>query len=188
MALSDISRIKRIREKYNITQKELAGRAKVSQSLIARIEGGEIDPRYSKVRSILSALDELDKKEAGPKAGDIMSGDVLGVQVNDSVDSATNIMRSNNISQLPVFDGSRLVGSISEKIIIHQISSKVTFEQLSNKRVGEIMGGIFPSIDPKTPLSVISTLLGHSLAVVVMDRGNVTGIITKADLLRFIHK
>ncbi len=48
--------IRRYRISLGLTQSELARRAKVSQSLIARIESGEIDPRVSTLKKILNCL------------------------------------------------------------------------------------------------------------------------------------
>ncbi|MBI2079314.1 helix-turn-helix domain-containing protein, partial [Candidatus Micrarchaeota archaeon] len=45
----DVSKLGSLRRKLGITQKELAKLAGVSQSLIAKIEMGKIDPAYSKV-------------------------------------------------------------------------------------------------------------------------------------------
>jgi len=42
----ELSRIREIRKKLNISQRELAMKAGVSQSLIAKIEGNNIDPSF----------------------------------------------------------------------------------------------------------------------------------------------
>ncbi|MHA1431033.1 MAG: helix-turn-helix domain-containing protein, partial [Candidatus Freyarchaeota archaeon] len=47
--------IKRLRKKVGLTQTELAEKAGVSQSLIARIESGSVDPRLSTLQRILNA-------------------------------------------------------------------------------------------------------------------------------------
>jgi predicted transcriptional regulator len=39
-----------------------------------------------------------------------------------------------------------------------------------------------------TPLTTISALLEHNTAVLVMERNNLKGIITNADLLKVVHK
>lgn len=49
--------VRSLREKRGLTQRQLATAAKTSQSAIARIELGSIDPRMSTFSRIFSALD-----------------------------------------------------------------------------------------------------------------------------------
>lgn len=184
----DFAEIKRLRKELDMTQTELAKSAGVSQSLIARIEKNRVDPRYSKVKAIFDALNAMTKKKTEFKANDIMSRKVIGIQKNDLVGNATSIMKKDNISQMPVFDKERVVGSVSEKTLISRMVGKTTFEELSTIRVEKIMDDVFPSVSKETPLSVISNLLEHSVAVLVMEGSSIVGIITKADLLKFIHR
>ena len=52
--IHDLSEIKNLRKKAGITQLDLARKASVSQSLIAKIEAGKIDPTYTKPRRYLT--------------------------------------------------------------------------------------------------------------------------------------
>ena len=70
--------IKTVRAQLGITQAELAYRAKVSQSLIAKIESGLLDPTYNNAKKIFDALDDLTKhKEI--KAEEIMTKRIVSV-------------------------------------------------------------------------------------------------------------
>lgn len=66
--MSIASNIKRKREEYDLTQEELAIRAKVSRGLIARIESERILPSLPVAKSLSEALhislDELVKETA----------------------------------------------------------------------------------------------------------------------------
>jgi len=71
------------RNELELTQSELADRADVSQPLIARIEGGDVDPRLSTLRRIVSALAEA---ETGiVRAEDLMHSDVINVAPDDEL-------------------------------------------------------------------------------------------------------
>ena len=59
----ELEEIKEIRKKFGLTQSELAKRAGVSQSLIAKIEANMLDPGYSKTKQIFDALENLTQKE-----------------------------------------------------------------------------------------------------------------------------
>jgi len=54
--------IERLRKRFGLTQEELARKAGISQSLIARVESGMVDPRYSRIAKIFVALDEMKSK------------------------------------------------------------------------------------------------------------------------------
>jgi predicted transcriptional regulator len=78
------------------------------------------------------------------------------------------------------------VGSISEKTILRQILAGKDLSQISALPAEEIMEEAFPQIDEDAPLSLISSLLQTYSAVLVSRKGNVVGIVTKADLLRML--
>ena len=63
----DLGQLKKIRKYIGLTQREFAKIAGISQSMIAKIESGKIDPTYSYVKKIEDALSlltkEHDKKE-----------------------------------------------------------------------------------------------------------------------------
>ena len=49
----EIEQLKQIRKQLGLTQTEFAKEAGVSQSLVAKIEAGNIDPTYSKVQQMI---------------------------------------------------------------------------------------------------------------------------------------
>ena len=64
----ELEEIKKIRKSLGLTQAELAKRADVSQSIIAKIESGSIDPTLSKAKKIFGIYKQL--KLFRPKATD----------------------------------------------------------------------------------------------------------------------
>ena len=102
----ELEEIKKIRKKLEMTQTELANRAGVSQSLIAKIESGRIDPTYTKAKKIFSALSELEKKEE-IKAEQIMTSRIISISPDMSIKDAISKMKKFNISQLPVIEEDR---------------------------------------------------------------------------------
>ena len=173
------------RRRLGLTQKRLAELAGVSQSLIAKLEAGKIDPSYTKVKAIFDVLEELESRRE-IRARDILHDEVVCVQKDDSVSKAVYLMKKYDYSQLPVVDGDRVVGSISERSILDQILSGKRPEELSSLRVEEVMESAFPQVDEDAPLSLVSHLLRHYQAVLVVRKGKLVGIITKADLLKII--
>ena len=186
MELPDITEIKKLRKKLRITQTELAEKAQVSQSIIARIEAGTVDPRYSKIARIFKVLGEKRKTEI--TAGEIMSYNVFGIQANDSLEKAANVMKTRNLSQVPVFEGKSSVGSLSERTILELIARGIKIETLPERRVREFMEEPFPMVSKTTPLSSLSALLEHNTAVLVADKGELEGIVTNADILKVLRR
>jgi predicted transcriptional regulator len=92
-------------------------------------------------------------------------------------------MRKLSISQLPVMEGGRVVGSLTEAAILSCYAEK---KDVSKTRVSEAMEEAFPNVLPSTPISSVASLLRHHPAVLVLEKGEVAGIITKADILRAI--
>jgi len=95
-------------------------------------------------------------------------------------------MMKHGYSQLPVFDGEQVVGCISEKTILNQVTAGKELSQLSQGLVEEVMDEAPPQIDENAPLPLVSSLLHAYPAVLVTKKGKVIGIITKADLFKVI--
>lgn len=186
MQLPPLTEIEKLRRRLGLTQTELADKAGVSQSLIARLEADTVDPRYSKVAQIFRALDELKGKEV--EARQIMTKNVVGIQANASIEYAATKMKKHNVSQMPVFDGDKAVGSFTEKVVLDLISKGIDAKAFSKEETATHMEDIFPTVKPETPLSVVSALLEHNNGVLVAEQGKNVGIITKADLLKVVHK
>ena len=166
--------IRERRTELGLTQSELADQADVSQPLIARIEGGDVDPRLSTLRRIVDALEESEGDIV--RAADLMHETVVHVAPDDSVAEAVNQMQDAGYSQLPVIEDGVPVGSISFEDLMS------VDEDARDQSVDEYMGDSFPTKSRNATLDEISTDLGHNKAVIVTERGNTVGIITEADI------
>jgi predicted transcriptional regulator len=166
-----------LRERRNslgLTQSALADDAGVSQPLIARIEGGDVDPRLSTLRRIVEALDEAEGSVV--RAADLMHEEVISVAPDDAVSEAERKMEEAAYSQLPVIQAGVPVGSISHSDIIHAGSD------VGNLPVSEIMSESFPPVAPDASVDKVRNLLDHYKAVMVTEGGETIGIITEADI------
>ena len=176
-----LEEVKKIRKKLGMTQTELANRAGVSQSLIAKIESGRIDPTYTKANKIFAALSDLEKKEE-IKAEQIMTNKIISVSSYTSVKDAIGKMKKSEISQLPVIDGNHLIGLVSESSILDALLKS------KGQLVKDIMQEAPPIVSKKTSVQVISNLLRHYPIVVVSEEGRLIGLVTKSDLLGKLYK
>ena len=181
--LPALDEIIRKRKMLDLTQKQLAKLTGVSQSLVAKLEAGEIDPSYTKVKRIFDVLGNLERKNEA-RASQILHSEVIGVKKADPVSEAVRLMTDHGYSQLPVLDGNHVVGSISEKTILSQILAGKDLNNISMLQSEEIMDETFPQVGKDAPLSLISSLLQVYPAVLVAHKASIVGIITKADLLK----
>lgn len=180
----EIQKIAKMRKALNLTQKELANISGVSQSLIAKIESGNIDPAYSKVSQILSALEDLNKKDK-KSAKDILTSPLIFTSPTDSLFDAISLMQEKGLSQLPVFQNGKSVGSLLDSTIVGIISTHQE-KNLKSMSVGEVMKEGFPQVPQSSPVDAIADLLRHYRAILVENNGKIIGIITKADLFKAI--
>ena len=183
--LPGLDEIGRRRRLLAMSQKQLARLANVSQSMIAKIESKHISPSYLKTKAIFDTLEGLERQNE-TKAKEICRGKVVGVQGHEPISKSIRLMRETGFSQLPVFNGTQVIGSLTEKTILANLLSAPKPDDVSKRGVDTIMDESFPTVGEETPLSMISALLQYAPAVLVIRRGHVQGIITKADLLRVV--
>jgi predicted transcriptional regulator len=174
MELPTPADIRERRTELGLTQSELADRADVSQPLIARVEGGDVDPRLSTLRRIVNALDEAEGEVV--RAEDLMHEAVVSVGPDDDIRTAVHRMEEEAYSQLPVIQDGIPIGSISQGDLVD------LSEAARDEPVSEHMSESFPTVSTDATLDEVSRLLTHYKAVMVTEDGDTVGIITEADL------
>jgi predicted transcriptional regulator len=176
----ELEDIRMLRKRFGLTQAELAKQSGVSQSLIAKVESGRIEPTYTKVKKIFEVLSSINL-DTGLKAGDLMVTRIIKCSPQDSVHSVIGKMREYKISQLPVFEAKSVVGVVSESTILDKLSG--AGDDLRKLTVRNVMDECPPIVHIDTPSAVIRHLLRHFPTVIVAKKGIVVGLITKSDLL-----
>ncbi len=177
----DLSEIRIRRRRLGLTQRELAELVGVSQPLIARIESGTIDPKFSLVKRIFEVLEELEGRRITAK--DVMNRPVIHATPETPIGRIVKVMMNEGISQMPVLDGGKVVGSVTESSIIKAMIGKWSVGEL---RAKDCMEKPFPMVEPNEGIEVVSKLLLESQAVLVVDRGKLVGIITKQDVMKVL--
>ena len=178
MALRNLQDIKILRKKYNLNQKDLASAAGVSQSLIAKIESKKIEPTYNKACKIIDTLKQLEKKE--PKAKELMNKRLVFANPSNKVKEIIKIMKQKGISQIPVMKDKVVCGMINEKTILNQLYEG---KNVNEMKVERIMEDCPPIISPNTTQKIILEILREHQIVLIANKGEIKGIISKSDLL-----
>jgi len=171
------------RETLGMKQTELAKRAGISQSMVARIEAGNVDPRVSTLTKIIVVLNSSEPRKI--HASQIMHTPVLSVQPEDAISRAVDIIEKNNISQLPVIERGVPVGCISESVIVKAIEQQ-RLHKTHQFSVREFMETGFPTVPPDMDVETVINILQQNHAVLVVDGRIVRGVITKHDLISLI--
>ncbi len=176
--------IRQVRVRLGLTQRKLAGLTGISTSMINQIESGRCKPSYETARKIFEILSSLEG-QSSMKAGDICSRRLISVQKNDTLRVAIDRMRSNSISQIPVFDEFRVVGIVSEDGLAKHMVEKA--EKEGNLTISMIMEPPPPLVDLSTPAKALVPLVRFSKCVLVSEKGAVVGIITLTDTLKMVE-
>ena len=176
----DINQLKKIRKQLGLTQSEFAKKSGISQSMVAKIESGKLDPTYTYVKKIEETIQLLTKREE-KEAKDIMHKGVLTVKKNTEVKEVIKIFSKYEISQMPVIEKNNIIGLVTESSFVDHAE-----EDLGNKKVEYIMTDTPPIITSNTKLSAILPLLKFYPIVIVQDKGKLEGVIAKADIIKHL--
>jgi cystathionine beta-synthase len=100
------------------------------------------------------------------------------------VRQAIGLMKLHDVSQLPVMDGDRPVGSVTEYFLTERALESTRFLDAT---VGEVMDEAFPVVGADEPVDAMTKLLSKTTpALLVAEGGAVRGIVTRSDLLQFL--
>lgn len=121
-----------------------------------------------------------------------MTKDPLTVSPQTSVFRAWRVMQERRIKHLPVLDGDRLMGIVSDSDLRLALPSPATSLEaheinylLDRMTVSEVMAKPVVTVTISTPLQdAARTLLRHRIgALPVMEGGALVGILTRSDVL-----
>lgn len=132
-------------------------------------------------------------KDVPRLARDIMKKDVVTLEERESLENLEEAMRAMRFRHMPVVDGKRLIGLITQRDLLRVSASTLLparreQHELLTKRftVGEIMMRDVQTVGPDTPLAEVARTMRRSKVgcLPVVDRDNtLAGIITEADFV-----
>ena len=106
------------------------------------------------------------------------------VQVDEPVRRALQLVEQHDITQIPVFRGKELVGTIYDSELLKRVLEN---SGVLDQPAATLMGDPLPVVDADEPLTNVTRLLAtRTPAVLVRMDGAVTGILTRFDMLQFI--
>ena len=131
------------------------------------------EKRLLEPQRITAGLITGTKKPQAPKG-------LVSVTSTDTVADALEKMDDLGLTQIPVLDEGRAIGSLRENRVLAKV---VRNRELLTSPVSEVMEGSFPILDVDASSSEVTKKLQTSPAVLVEEYGRITGIITRHDVL-----
>ena len=129
------------------------------------------------------------------KVRELMSTDVAIVARNDTLTVADDIMSKQRIRHLPVLEGGRLVGILTQRDLFHAgLSTAMGFGQKAQKDflvtvpVKEVMTDEVVTIGPDEDVKVAARIMLERKigCLPVVDSGKLVGLLSESDFLRLV--
>ncbi|MBK9710927.1 MAG: cystathionine beta-synthase [Kouleothrix sp.] len=118
--------------------------------------------------------------------GDLIAArprEVISAGEDTSIEAAIRQMKTHGISQLPVVDDAgRLHGIIGESDLLDYLLSGGAMDHT----IADLHAHEVATVDPEMPLDELTPIFGRSQAAVVLQGGQVVGIVTKIDVIDFL--
>jgi len=114
---------------------------------------------------------------------------LVHVHPDETVRTAIEILREYGVSQMPVVKAepplalAEVVGTVGDR---HLLEAVVGNPDMLDQPVETVMEPPLPMIGTGEPVDVAAARLGERTAVLVLDGGHPTGIVTRSDLLAFL--
>jgi cystathionine beta-synthase len=106
--------------------------------------------------------------------------ELITAKPGDRVKTIVQIMKKHGISQLPVLDGERLVGIISESDLVNALLNDP--ENLDRPIAG-LVDQNYVVVPPETPVGRLASIFGEGKVALVQEGGTIRGLVTKIDLI-----
>lgn len=110
---------------------------------------------------------------------------VVSVKADDTLMRANALMKLYDISQLPVLDGSKIVGIIDESDILYAVFGDATRWKSD---VRQYMTARLQTVPPTTPIAQIMQIFAAGMVAIVTDGDEFLGLITRSDLLNYLRR
>ena len=109
--------------------------------------------------------------------------DLIAAKVGQSVIDVVNLLKQNNISQVPVFSDNEIVGILDESDLIFPLA---TGKLKPTEPIIHLIKGNIIWVDLEDNLESLSDHFQKGFIALVKDAGQKTRLITKIDLLDYM--
>jgi cystathionine beta-synthase len=115
------------------------------------------------------------------------SVDLVAIGPEAVVKKALELIKTHDVSQIPVLEEGRAVGSLHDNELMSIVLER---PELIEAPVRSVMGPRFPCVNIDTPIEDVVRLMStkHNPAVLVEDHDEITGILSRYDVIEFLGK
>jgi len=131
------------------------------------------EKRLLEPQKITAGLIGETKSKAAPR-------ELVALAPGDLVAAALAKMNEMGLTQIPVLEDGKPVGSLREN---HLLSKVFNNRELLEEPVSKVMDKSFPTVDIDDDINVVTRKLRSHPAVLIEEYGRITGIITRHDVL-----
>lgn len=108
---------------------------------------------------------------------------IISITTREILSKAVKLMREYNISQLPVIDNRKVVGSLDEPSLMKLLHDGIDF---TKQQISEVMGKPLPMRDENTDITEAYRVLLSGTTGVIVTRNEIPiGVITRVDLINY---
>jgi len=108
---------------------------------------------------------------------------VIAAQAAESIRDVLSVMKEHGISQVPVLEGEKLVGMLSESGLLGAMLADPT---TAHRSAGALAEPTYEVVEPSDPIARLSGVVGLGKVALVMDAGRLLGVVTKFDLIEYL--
>ncbi len=129
-----------------------------------------LDPVVTRVGAVLAGKGKLPS--------------LIAIQAHDPLRKALAIVQQHDISQIPVFAGEKLVGTLHDSDVLKRVLEDA---KSLDHRCDTVMSEPLPVVERDASADEVTRLMAaRNPAVLVRDHGVITGVLTRFDMLQFI--
>ena len=108
---------------------------------------------------------------------------IVTISRGSTIREAIGKLQEFGISQLPVLDGGRLAGLVTEIDLLNHL---VTNPGQTDGLIDELVESDYATVTPQTKVKLLRTIFNDAKLVLVLDRDELLGVITKIDLIEYL--
>ena len=105
---------------------------------------------------------------------------LVTASANDNFQKIIRLMKKHGISQLPVMDGTRLIGIVSESDLLEALMNDPSSV---DQPIADCVDQKYVVVPPETPVSRLAPIFAEGKVALVEKEGTIYGMVTKIDLI-----